>query len=242
MKLYEFNPKYLNYDDSGEFIVRYITDVQNQNIDLDLDFKGMHDSIVAQSPVFNAALAKIKARAESKQLLILDHIRDRKIITLRAQFRVSKNADEPDVKEAYGIIKVVFDAYKGLESRNYPSETLGINSLIVELTNATNQPLSHLLKLDNHIANLETANNNFVAKFDARSTNVISTENYDTKLLRKNILDKYVDLVDYVRVMAKTKNNPYYDSLVNTINYSRQYYATILAGYDSNPPAAPTAK
>ncbi len=36
MELYSFNPKNLNYEDTGEFIVRYLTDIKNQNIDLEL--------------------------------------------------------------------------------------------------------------------------------------------------------------------------------------------------------------
>ena len=74
MELYSFNPKNLNYEDTGEFIVRYLTDIKNQNIDLDVDsdFKDLHNSLVAQSPIYNKALAQIKAKAESKELLILD--------------------------------------------------------------------------------------------------------------------------------------------------------------------------
>lgn len=238
MELYPFNPKNLNYDDSGEFIVRFITDIQNQNIDLsvDLDFKDLHNSLVAQSPIFNKALAQIKAKSESKELLNLDHIRDKKISTIRTQVNVFKNTDNLAIKDAYGKIKVIMNAYKGLESKNYPTETLGINSLISELTNSTNQPFSHLLLLDEPIASLQAANNNFVAKFDKRSSEVISTETYNTKQLRKNILATYLELTAYVVVIAKRRNNDYYDTLLKTINYSRQYFATILAGYGSNPP------
>jgi Family of unknown function (DUF6261) len=186
-------------------------------------------------------LAQILAKSESKELLVLDVIRDKKISTVRTQFNVSKNTDIPAVKDAYDKVKVILNAYKGLESRNYPTETLGINSLIAELTNSTNQPLSHLLLLDDHINNLKIANNNFVAKFDKRSSDVIATTTYNTKQLRKTILATYLELTAYVVVIAKRRNNAYYDNVIKTINYSRQYFAGILANYGSNPPTTPPA-
>ncbi len=128
------------------------------------------------------------------------------------------------------------NVYKDLKTRNYPTETLGINNLIDELRSATNQPLSHLLLLDSHIDNLEEANNNFVKKFNKRSTDVISNETYDTKQLRKAILATYVELTDYVVVIAKRRNNDYYNTLITAINYSRQYFKPIVSGYGSKPP------
>lgn len=238
--LYAFNPKNLVFDASGEFIVRYLTDVKNQNIDLnvDLDFKDLHNSLEAQSVIFNKALAQITAKSESKELLSLDHIRDKKISTIRTQFNVYKNSDKPAIKDAYGKIKVILNAYKGLESKNYPTETLGIDNLIAELTNSTNKPLSDLLLLTEHIADLKTANDNFVAKFDKRSSEAITTETYNTKQLRKTILETYTELVNYVVVIAKRRNNDYYNNLIDTINYSRKYFADILAKNGTNPPAS----
>ena len=246
MKLYSFSPTNLTYLDSGEFIVRYLTDVTNQGIDLEVDpdFKAFHNSLKAQSPIYNQALAQIKAKAESHELLLLDHARDKKITTLRTAFNVAKNSDDGTIIEAYGKIKVIFNKYKGVEKANYPAESLAVTNLITELRTSTNFPFADLLGLKPYIDNLETHNNKFVDKFNARSTDVISTETYDTKLLRKNILATYKDLAEYAAVMSKVKNNEYYNTLVTTINYSRQYFATIAAGYGGGstptPPTPPT--
>lgn len=242
MKLYSFSPSSLTYLDSGEFIVRYLTDVANQNIDLnvDADFKAFHNSLEVQSPIYNKALAQIRAKAESQELLLLDSTRDKKISTLRTAFNVARNSDDSSVIDAYGKIKVILNAYKGVERNNYPAESLALNNLIAELRTATNAPLAELLGLNPHINNLEAANDKFVAKFNTRSTDVISTETFDTKLLRKTILTTYKNLAEYAEVMAKVKNNAYYTTLLTTINYSRQYFATIAAGSGSGsatPPA-----
>lgn len=242
MKLYSFSPSSLTYLDSGEFIVRYLTDVANQNIDVnvDADFKALHNSLEVQSPIYNKALAQIRAKAESQELLLLDRARDKKFRTLRAAFNVAKNSDDAIVIEAYGKIKVVLNAYKGVDKINYPAESLALTNLIAEFRTATNAPLATLLGLNPHIDNLEVANDNFVAKFNTRSTDVISTETFDTKLLRKTILTTYKSLAEYAAIMAKVKNNTYYTTLLTTINYSRQYFATIAAGSGSGsatPPA-----
>jgi len=242
MKLYSFSPSSLTYLDSGEFIVRYLTDVANQNIDLnvDADFKVFHNSLEVQSPIYNKALAQIRAKAESQELLLLDRSRDKKFRTLLTAFNVSKNSDDASVIEAYGKIKVVLNAYKGVDKINYPAESLALTNLIAELRTTTNAPLATLLGLNPHIDNLESANAKFIDKFNVRSTDVISTETFDTKLLRKTILTTYKNLAEYAEVMAKVKNNAYYTTLLTTINYSRQYFATIAAGSGSGsatPPA-----
>lgn len=234
MTLYAFNPKQLNYDDSGEFIVRYLTDVENQSIDLtvDLDFKELHEVLVAQSEVFNKALAQVRAKAESNDLLILDRKRDKKLSTLRTQLTVAKNSDEEAIKKAYLIIKIVMDAYKRSSFINYPTESLAIKNLVSELRSSTNLPYCEQLLLVPHIDNLEAVNNQFIEKFNIRSTKIIATEKLDTKQLRKEILETYNDLAEYIMVMAKRKKNDYYNTLLTTINYSRQYFATIISGYN----------
>lgn len=242
MKLYSFSPSRLTYLDSGEFIVRYLTDVTNQGIDLaaDADFKALHQSLETQSPIYNQALAQIRAQAESQELLLLDNARDKKLSTLRTALAVAKNSDDAAVVAAYGKIKVIVNQYKGIEKINYPAESLALTNLIAELRTVTNAPYVTLLGLQPHVNNLEVANQNFIAKFDTRSTNAISTETFDTKQLRKNILATYKALSEYAAVMASVKNNTYYNTLLTTINYSRQYFATIVAGYGNGGATPPT--
>lgn len=242
MSLYPFSASQLTYLDSGEFIVRYITDIENQGIDLsvDPDFKEMHLELVAQSPIFNLALSQIKARAESQALLKLDVSRDKKISTLRKAFGVAKNSDDAAEQVAYDKIKIVFNAYKGIESLNFPAESLAITNLISELRNGNHLPAVQVLGLMPHINNLETANTNFITTFDSRSTSVISTEVYDTKALRKKILATYNDLANYIQFKVKRTNNAYYNSVLTSVNYSRKYFANLRSGATPVVPPAAT--
>ncbi len=186
MNLYPIPVSKMRVLDSGEFIERYLTDVTNQNFDvtIDLDIKTRHDQIVEQWPAYNKALKQIKAKSESEELLNLDHERDLKVTKLRKAFSLSKDSDVADEHEAYTKLSVVFSKYYGIEKLNYPTETLAIKNLLVELSSTDNLPLSQTLGLEKYMTLLEVANKNFVVKFDARTSDTISDEVYDVKKMR----------------------------------------------------------
>ena len=105
--------------------------------------------------------------------------------------------------------------------------------------------LAHIrqtLGVEGRINNLETANTNFKNKFNTRSTDTITTVVYDTKALRKAILETYKELAEYVLVMAKRRNTAYYLDILTVINNGREYFANILArhsgGTSTTPPTA----
>lgn len=244
MKLYKFSPTQLPYLDSGQFIVRYITDFTNAGIDpnTDPDFKGLHISLVAQSPIYNQALMQVRAQSETAELIGLDQARDKKVTTLRRVLSVFEHTDDVTEKAAYGLIKIVLKTYKDIEKANYEAQSLGVDNLIVELRNAAHLAAVQKLALESHINNLETANSNFKTKFNTRSTDTITTVVYDAKTLRKNILDTYKELADYVLVIAKRRNTQYYLDILTVINNGREYFANLLARHNGGtPPTPPTA-
>lgn len=235
MKLYPLNLSRLNYLDSGQFIVRYLTDFSNSGIDVstDADFKALHNSLVQQSPLFNDALMQIRAQAETIELIALDQTRDKKVTTLRRALSVFENSDTTDEQAAYQLIKITLTTYKDIDKVNYEAESLGIDNLIAELRNASHIAAVQALGIEVHINNLETANTNFKNKFNTRSTEAINTIVYDTKALRKAILETYKELAEYILVMAKRRNTAYYLDILKTINNGREYFATILARHNS---------
>jgi Trk K+ transport system NAD-binding subunit len=130
---------------------------------------------------------------------------------------------------AYKLLKIALNSYKDIEKANFEAESLGIDNLVVELRNAKHAPAVETLGLTKHINTLESANTTFKNTFNTRSTTTINTTVYDTKLLRKNILDTYKDLAEYVLVMAKRKDTPFYNDTLTAINNGRKYFADILA-------------
>jgi hypothetical protein len=232
MKLYPLNLSRLQYVESGQFIVRYLTDITSAGIvtTTDAEFKNLHQALVSQSPKYNDALVQIKAKAESAMLLDQDDKRDKKIVTIRRAVSVYEFSDIAAEQVAYRNLKIVLHSFDGVEKRNYEAETLGIVNLLRELHSTTYAPFVQLLGLGRYITDLETASNNFTTMFNKRSNDIISTVVYDTKALRTNLLDSYKNLAEYVLVMAKTKKNTdYYTNILAVINNGRQYYADILA-------------
>ena len=242
MKLHPLNISRIPYLESGQFIVRYLTDFTNSGIDpnIDPDFKALHNSLLAQSPIYNQALMQVRAQAETVELIGLDEARDKKVTTLRRAVSVFEHTDDAIQKAAYGVVKIVLKTYKNIEIANYEAESLGVDNLIAELRNGAHLPAVQKLGLEVHINNLETANTNFKNKFDTRSTDTISTVVYDAKALRKAILETYKELAEYVLVIAKRRNTQYYLDILTVVNNGRDYFANILArhggGTSTTPP------
>lgn len=236
MKLNKLSTSQLHYVESGQFIIRFLTDFNNSILDatLDPEFNSLYESLKFQSPNYDRALMQIKARAESETLLKLDEIRDRKIATIRKAVDVFKFADDQAEKEAYALMMTVLRTYNGLEKMNFEAESLATDNFIAELRNPHYWMAVQTLGLQNHLQVLETANVNFKSLFSTRSSGIISTEVYDTKALRKNILDTYKDLAEYVFVMAKQKKSSYYIDILTILNVGRSYYSDIIARRKGN--------
>ena len=121
MKLHPINVSKLQVLETGQFIIRYISDFNSLDLDPtdDPDLLALHNSLLAQSPIYNLALAQIQAKAESEKLLEQDIKRDKKITTLRRALSVYEHTDDSDEKEAYSRIKIVINSFKNLEDRNF---------------------------------------------------------------------------------------------------------------------------
>jgi hypothetical protein len=240
MELYSLNTTRLQHLEAGQFIIRFLTDFQNQNLNAasDAGFKTLYDSLQTQSPVFDAALMQVKAKAESELLMAQDNIRDKKITTLRRALSVFEHTDVSEELLAYKQIKIVLNTYKDIEHANFEAESLAIANLIAELRNTMHLPAVQTLGLAGHINNLETANETFKTTFNTRSTATINTTVYNTKQLRANIFNTYRDLAEYVFVMAKRTNTPFFAETLTALNYGRKYFADIIARRGGNGPSA----
>lgn len=230
MKLYSISTSQLQLLESGQFINRLITDFENEGIDpkKDPEFELLFQELKQQSPSYNNALKQVKAKAETETIMGLDRIRDQKTSTIRRAVSVYEYTDDAKEKMAYQEAKAILKKYSSIENANYEAQTLGLEKLIKELSEAKYDVVM-TLGLKPHILALENANTNFKKTFDTRSSATISTETFDTKTLRKAIFTTYNDLAEYVLVMAKRKKTPFFIETLDVINNGRKYFADILA-------------
>lgn len=236
MILKKLNTSQLHYVESGQFIVRLLTDFGNSTLEANQDpeFNALFEDLKMQSSTYSKALMQIQARAESEELLRLDGIRDKKVITLRNAVNVFRYADDSAEKEAYALLMTLQKTYKKVEKMNFEAESLALDNYVEELRGPNFIGAAAILGLEPHILALKNANDEFKRLFSTRSTGITNTEVYDTKALGKRILQTYKDLAEYVFVMAKRKNTPFFIELLNILNTSRSYYSDIIARRKGN--------
>ena len=230
MKLYPISVSRLQLLESGQFISNTIADYVKSGLVAATDptFKMQYDNLKALSIPYNDALNQIRAQKETEELMNLDLQRDHSLTTVRravSVFEYSHNAVEVS---AYKEISIILNQYSDLERANYPAETLGIDKVVTEIRNAKDRAID-TLDLTRHVDRLENANTDFKAKFVDRSSDVISNVAYDTKAMRKELFNVYNTLASYVESTANITKEAYYLDTLKVFDYSREYFADILA-------------
>jgi len=231
MKKYPIDLGHLHYDESAQFIKRFLSDFKGTGLDpkTDPNFDLLYQEIIKQSPTYVEAIDQVIAKAESLFLAEEDLVRDRKFITVRRAVFVYEYSDDPAEILAFTNLKILLNTYKGVENENYEAETLDLDNFIADIKSSTYSPYVTTLAIGKHITNLETAANKFKTIFDARSNKTVSTKVYNAKALRKGIFGVYIKLVNYIASTAEINNGAFYSTTLAAINNGRKYYADILA-------------
>ena len=230
MKLYPIPVSRLQILESGQFITNLIADYVKSSLNpaTDTEYKKQYNALIALSTPYNAALNQIKAQKETEELMNLDTLRDQSLSSIRRAVSVFEYSRDVAEVSAYKEVVLILRKYTDLERANYPAETLGIDKVVAEIRGAKDNAID-VLQLTKHVDLLEEDNTAFKAKFADRSSDVISSVSYDVKTMRKEIFEVYNTLAEYVALMAKLKNDAYFLDTLKVFNYSREYFADILA-------------
>jgi hypothetical protein len=242
LKLYPLDLFRLRQDEAAAFIARFETDYAALNLDStgETDFNLILQKMLDQLPTYILAVNQMQAQAESKAIAALDKARDIKIGTFRKALAVFENSDLAPEKTAYGLLKLVSNNYRNVAKENFETESLNLTKFIADLRNPSNLPALKLLGLENHVKNMETANESFKNTFSTRSNAVNTTVVYDAKKLNKDILDAYKKLSNYILTMVSIKEAQFYTAVFDMNNNIRQYYATIIARRSNGGSETPT--
>ena len=231
MKLYKLDVTKLRQDEAAAFVARFETDYTALNLDSssEPDFNLILQKMLDQLPTYILAVNQMQAQAESKAIAALDKARDIKIGTFRKALAVFENSDVAPEKAAHSLLKLVSNNYRNVAKENFETESLNLTKFIADLRNPSHLTALKLLALENHVNNMETANESFKTTFSTRSNTLNTTVVYDAKKLNKDILDAYKKLSNYILTMVSIKDAPFYNALFDMNNNIRQYYATIIA-------------
>lgn len=215
-----------------QLMSRFLDDFFKSNLDLekDGDFKRLIESLKTQLPIFNAASNQLRANNDSSKIRNADNERGSAFKSLKNALRAYQSTKEENEKEAYDAINLVLSEYKGLESSSYEVQTNRIVNLVERLKSDTYKKHIKELSIEKFVTRLENSNTHFDELFAKRSFEGSQKQNYDTKIIRKSILEDYRKLVNYVYAIAEVREDNFYKDTLVIINNSRRYFAdTILS-------------
>ena len=170
-----------------------------------------------------------------------DKTRDGALSNFRKAVSLGKSSDVAAEVEAANACALILKRYKGIEAKDYGTETENIQKLIDELTAPAMSAHVETLGLTRHITRLKNANDSFFSLHKSRATAEDLKESFNTRVLRKEMQAAYKETCLFVQAMANANDGGHYAQVLALINGVRKQYSDLLARRDAKPEAAPSA-
>lgn len=217
--------------EAGQLIRRTLDDFAtiDQQLMVDAPLNAYVQEIGRQKGLYEKALAQVRKSEETEKIGLADKNRDQAIQAFSKSLKLYGVSDDLAEVEASRGLSIVFNSFKGLADLNYEAETMAIDKLVSELESPEHAAKVGLLNLGRYIGRLKTTNEAFKTLFANRLVAEASTESYDMKVIRAELMKKYADMANYVLAMAKALNSPLFLTALNLLNASRKYYSDMLA-------------
>jgi hypothetical protein len=222
--------------EAGQFIRRNLEDLAtiDQALLIDVPFNAYVQGITQQKGLYESALAQVRKNEETEKIDLADKDRDKSTDAFGRVLKMYAISDDPKEVEASRGLGIVFNNFKGLASMNYEAETLAIDKLVTELESPAHAAKIDKLKMGRYVARLKTTNEAFKTLFSNRMVGKASTESYDMKIIRADLMKKYTDFANYVQAMAKALETPLFLQSLSLMNTARKYYSDLLARRNGN--------
>ena len=222
--------------EAGQFIRRNTEDLAtiDQTLLIDVPFNAYVQGIIQQKALYENALAQVRKNEETEKIDLADKDRDKATDAFGRALKLYAISDDPEEVEASRGLGIVFNNFKDIASMNYEAETLAIDKLITELESPAHAVKIDKLNIGRYVTRLKTTNEAFKALFGNRMVSTASTESYDMKIVRADLMKKYIDFANYVLAMAKAFESPLFLQSLNIMNTARKYYSDLLARRTGN--------
>lgn len=217
--------------EAGQLIRRTLDDLEtiDQPVMTDAPLNAYVQEITQQKGWYEKALAQIRKSEETEKIGLADKNRDKAVDAFGKALKLYGVSDDEAEVEASRGLSIVFTSFKGLADLNYEAETMAIDKLVSELESPAHAAKVGLLNLGRYVTRLKTTNAAFKTLFANRMVAGASTESYDMKVIRAELMKTYADMASYVLVMAKALKTPLFLTALNLLNASRKYYSDLLA-------------
>lgn len=217
--------------EAGQLIIRHLSDLGTIDPSLltDAPFNSYLQTLSNHSVLFQKGLAQVRKNEETQKIDLADAERDKSTVAFGRALKLYAASDDSEEVEASRVLSILLSNFKNLESLSYEAETIAIDKLVSELRNPIYSPKVSLLQMDRYVTRLENTNNNFKEFFGGRMVTTATTESYDMKVIRAEMLTKYGDFTTYVLAMGKALEAPLFIQTLNLLNTARKYYSDLLA-------------
>lgn len=222
--------------EAGQFIRRNTEDLAtiDQTLLIDVPFNAYVQGITQQKSLYENALAQVRKNEETEKIDLADKDRDKATDAFGRALKLYAISDDPKEVEASRGLGIVFKNFKDIASMNYEAETLAIDKLVKELESLAHADKIDKLKMGRYVTRLKTTNAAFKTLFGNRMVSTASTESYDMKIIRADLMKKYTDFASYVLAMAKALETPLFLQSLSIMNAARKYYSDLLARRNGN--------
>ena len=178
---------------------------------------------------YDKAMLKVVKSDETVKIADADAERDKSITATQRYLSVFELSKEAAEREAFASLHTLMKTYKNIQKWNFEEESNGIDNLLEDFASEHYAPHVAMLHLESFVERIRTDNEAFKAVFALRTHQYITTEHFDAKVLRDDLVAKYNLLCDYVLAMATALDNEEFNTVLNALNTIRKYYADLLA-------------
>lgn len=217
--------------EAGQLIIRHLSDLGTIDSSLftDAPFNSYLQTLSNQSVLFQNGLAQVRKNEETQKIDLADADRDKADTAFGRALKLYAVSDDQAEVEASRALSILFDSFKNLATLSYEAQTIATDKLVSDLLSERYSPKISLLQMDRYVARLQNTNNNFKALFGGRMVTTATTESFDLKVIRTEMITKYGEFTTYVLAMAKALEAPLFVQTLNVLNAARKYYSDLLA-------------
>lgn len=230
--------------ETAELINRHLTDIGalDAGVITDANVINYTKRLNDELPLFRKALMLVQRNTETDKIADADAARDKAVTTLRLALSLAEETDDADLQEQCHPVRILFDKYKNVEDLNYEAESMSIDNWQADLHSPAYSSSVAALGLTVYVERLKTANEAFKSLFSNRQFAVAFAESYNTKALRRQLLQLYREFALYILSMSNATNGDQYLKILALLNSARQYYANIIARRNGRKSAASDAE
>ena len=217
--------------ETGQLIKRHLADLNTiePNLFTDESFNAYVRELSRQSELYDKALAQVRKNAETEKVKQAGIVRDKTIRAFLTALKLYSLSDDETEVDTCRSLQILTGSFKNLIRLNYEAKTLAVDKLVSELESEHYSGRVAFLQMSRYVDRLKNANHDFAALFSGRMVAEATSDAYNMKLIRKEMLGKYSDFTAYVLAMAKATENPLFVSSLNLLNAARKYYSEMVA-------------